>query len=32
MWAALGWMALGGFIVLLIIIAIYIDAAKKVRW
>ena len=32
MWVILGWIALGGFIVFLVFVALYISFAKKVRW
>jgi hypothetical protein len=32
MWEALGWMAVGGVIVFVVIAALYYDFAKKARW
>jgi uncharacterized membrane protein len=32
MWTALGWMALGGVIVFVIFVMVYVSYAKKIRW
>jgi hypothetical protein len=32
MWTALGWMVLGGVIVFVIFVMVYVSYAKKIRW
>jgi hypothetical protein len=32
MWTALGWMVLGGVIVFVIFVMVYVSFAKKIRW